>query len=107
MLPSNLKRFCAMLVALVMLLSCMPLSALAETVENAADQSTEAPQDETPAAEPAAEAPAAEPAPEVPAAEPVASVEIPVVVENIIDNAEQVMDEVEQLEETTTEELEE
>lgn len=106
MLANYLKRFCAMLVAVVMLLSCMPLSALAETVENAETQTAETPQTDTPAPQPAAEAPAPQPVAEDPAPQPVASVEIPAAVENIIDKAEQVQDEVEQLEETTTEQLE-
>lgn len=97
MLANYLKRFCAMLVAVVMLLSCMPLSALAETVENAETQTAETPQTDTPAPQPAAEAPAPQ---------PVASVEIPAAVENVIDKAEQVQDEVAQLEDQTTEALE-
>lgn len=97
MLANYLKRFCAMLIAVVMLLSCMPLSALAETVENTETQTAETSQTDIPADQPAAEAPAPQ---------PVASVEIPAAVENIIDKAEQVQNEVEQLEQTTTEQLE-
>lgn len=97
MLANYLKRFCAMLIAVVMLLSCMPLSALAETVENTETQTAETSQTDIPADQPAAEAPAPQ---------PVASVEIPAAVENVIDKAEQVQDEVAQLEDQTTEALE-
>lgn len=88
MLANHLKRFCAMLVAVVMLLTCMPLSALAETDENVTPQNTETPQDEAPAAQ------------------PVASVEIPVAVETVVDKAEETMSEVAQSQQATTEELE-
>ena len=88
MLANHLKRFCAMLVAVVMLLTCMPLSALAETDENVTPQNTETPQDEAPAAQ------------------PVASVEIPVAVETVVDKAEKTMSEVAQSQQATTEELE-
>lgn len=101
MLPNFFKRSCAMLVALGMLLSCVPLSALAETVEDSAVQNTETFQEEAPAAEDAGAFQE-----EVPAPEPVASVEIPTVVENAIDNAEEIMAEVAQSEQTTMEEIE-
>lgn len=101
MLPNFFKRSCAMLVALGMLLSCVPLSALAETVEDSAVQNTETFQEEAPAAQD--EGASQE---EVPAPEPVASVEIPTVVENAIDNAEEIMAEVAQSEQTTMEEIE-
>lgn len=98
MLAKYLKRFCSMLVAVAMLLSCMPLIALAETDENAAAQSMETSQDDAPAAQDAGTSQEA--------AEPVASVEIPVAVQTVVDKAEETMTEVAQSQQATAEELE-
>ena len=98
MLAKYLKRFCSMLVAVAMLLSCMPLIALAETEENAAAQSMETSQDDAPAAQDAGTSQEA--------AEPVASVEIPVAVQTVVDKAKETMTEVAQSQQATAEELE-
>lgn len=98
MLAKYLKRFCSMLVAVAMLLSCMPLIALAETDENAAAQSMETSQDDAPAAQDAGTSQEA--------AEPVASVEIPVAVQTVVDKAKETMTEVAHSQQATAEELE-